>query len=443
MLAVLLEAAVRGGTLLAVVWVLLRALRLRDPAVEKDAWTLIVAAALLMPLLTWMAGAVAPPLRMLPLKLLPSPPLASAAAVTGMVPAEPGSRIELACAFIYVVGTAALLTRFLTGLWIGVRLRRHASKVLGLHLGSIDIRVSAAIRSPASFASTILLPPAYETWDSRTLATVLAHEQAHIRNLDGCRLWLTALYRAVFWFDPLAHWLHWRLRALSELTSDEAAVAAAGDRVIYAATLKQLASPSAYIPSTVAMADSPSLGRRLRRLLSERGFGPPLARRWRALLMSAVLVTIVLAALPQAGAMVPVKQRPATLEFLLVDEQNNPVLAHHDSEVPAGDKLYKERDGTPVLLKGDAVARGDEVTHVVVATTPQGPAVNVRLDARGAASMLKATRQNLGHRLATVYKGQVINDAVILGVFGRQFQVTGLTAAQAHDLAMQFGRATK
>lgn len=57
--------------------------------------------------------------------------------------------------------------------------------------------------------------------------------------------------------------------------------------------------------------------------------------------------------------------------------------------------------------------------------------------------MLSTTRENLGHRLAVVYNGQVINDSVIRGVFGGQFQVTGLTAAEAQSLAMQFDRATK
>jgi hypothetical protein len=44
---------------------------------------------------------------------------------------------------------------------------------------------------------------------------------------------------------------------------------------------------------------------------------------------------------------VPVEQRPATLEFHLVDEQSNPVQARQSGEVPPGDKLYMQRDGTP------------------------------------------------------------------------------------------------
>ena len=443
MLTALLEAAVRGGTVLAAVWVLLMALRVRDPALEKNTWTVVVAAALVMPLLSWIAGLVAPPLRIVPLRLFPASPVASTAALTGIASGASGSRLELVCAVIYVVVTALLLTRFLTGLWIGVRLRRRASIAPTLQLGHLDVRVSDAIRSPASFASTILLPLGYETWDTATLDTVLAHEKAHVCNLDCYRLWLAALYRAVFWFDPLAHWLHWRLRALSELTSDEAAATAAGDRAAYAATLKQMASAAQFIPSTVAMADSRSLSRRLRRLVSEQGSCPPLARPWRALLMSAVLVMVMLVAVPWAGAVVPAVQRPTTLEFHLVDEQNNPVQAQQGGEVPSGDRLYKTQDGTPILLKRDAVATSDEITRVAVKTTSQGPIVDVRLDERGAASMLSTTRENVGHQLAVVYNGKVISRAVIRSAFGRQFQITGLTAAEAHALAMEFAPATK
>lgn len=162
-----------------------------------------------------------------------------------------------------------------------------------------------------------------------------------------------------------------------------------------------------------------------------------------ALLMTLIPMMVVLAVAPPAGASVPLKQRAATLEFHLVDEQKNPVQAHHGGEVPPDDKIYKERDGTPILLKRDAVVTGDEIELIIVATTPHGPAVDVLLDARGTASMLRTTRQNLGHRLATVYNRQIINDAVIQGVFGRRFQIAGLTATEAHSLAMQFGRATK
>lgn len=69
------------------------------------------------------------------------------------------------------------------------------------------------------------------------------------------------------------------------------------------------------------------------------------------------------------------QERPPTLEFHMVDE------AQQSGKVPPGDKLYQQRDGTAILLKGDAVASGDEVAEAIAVTTADGPTVYIRLDA--------------------------------------------------------------
>jgi preprotein translocase subunit SecD len=92
-------------------------------------------------------------------------------------------------------------------------------------------------------------------------------------------------------------------------------------------------------------------------------------------------------------------------------------------------------------------------------TFDQGtPAVSVQLDARGGDAMLKNTQQNVGRRMGVLFiekkrlaegevcKGtrngdectqeDVISDATIRGVFGPQFQITGLSAPEAQDLAL-------
>jgi preprotein translocase subunit SecD len=146
----------------------------------------------------------------------------------------------------------------------------------------------------------------------------------------------------------------------------------------------------------------------------------------------------------------------ATLEFRLVDTQNNPVQAETTGHAPLGSKLYKRKDGSPILLKRDVVVTGDELTQATSATSPEGPAVSIKLDARGAESMQRTTRLNLNKPLAVVYieksrhqvdlNGQkveresttetVINVATIRGVFGPQFEVTGLTIGEARDLSL-------
>jgi preprotein translocase subunit SecD len=146
----------------------------------------------------------------------------------------------------------------------------------------------------------------------------------------------------------------------------------------------------------------------------------------------------------------------ATLEFRLVDTQDSPVQAEQSGHAPLGAKLYKRKDGSSILLKREVVVTGDELTQATSTTTNEGPAVSIKLDARGAESMQRTTRLNVGKPLAVVYIEKsrrlvdvdgkpveretntetVINVATIRGVFGPQFDVTGLMAAEARDLSL-------
>ena len=146
----------------------------------------------------------------------------------------------------------------------------------------------------------------------------------------------------------------------------------------------------------------------------------------------------------------------ATLEFRLVDTQDSPLQAEQTGHAPLGAKLYKRKDGSPILLKRDVVVTGDELTQATSTTSQEGPAVSIKLDARGAESMQRTTRLNVGKPLAVVYieksrrqvelNGQkveretttetVINVATIRGVFGPQFEVTGLSIGEARDLSL-------
>ena len=146
----------------------------------------------------------------------------------------------------------------------------------------------------------------------------------------------------------------------------------------------------------------------------------------------------------------------ATLEFRLVDTQNNVSEAVQRGRAPFGSKLYDTRDGLPTLLKRDIIVTGDQLVDATTAATEQGPGVSVRLDASGGEEMLRATRTNLGKPMAVVFIEQrreeievagekvqrtvkeekVINTATIQGVFSTNFQITGLGANEARDLAL-------
>ncbi len=148
----------------------------------------------------------------------------------------------------------------------------------------------------------------------------------------------------------------------------------------------------------------------------------------------------------------------ATVEFRLVDESNNPYEAAETKRVPIGSRLYKTREGAPVLLKRDLIASGDQLTDATSGFSEGRPAVHVTLDSRAGQQMLKATSENLGRRMAVVYiekkrlaegehcdgirsgnectEEEAISVATIQGVFSNRFQITGLLASEAQELAL-------
>jgi preprotein translocase subunit SecD len=141
----------------------------------------------------------------------------------------------------------------------------------------------------------------------------------------------------------------------------------------------------------------------------------------------------------------------ATLEWRLLDPR--PPLPN--GRAPIGAKLYKDRNGNPVMLRRDVIATGDQLTNAVSSTGQSGPQVDVTLNSAGGDSMLRTTRANVGKPMAVVFieqrrevvnvNGQevtrtikdetVISVATIQGVFGNRFQTTGLTAGEARELS--------
>ena len=148
----------------------------------------------------------------------------------------------------------------------------------------------------------------------------------------------------------------------------------------------------------------------------------------------------------------------ATLEFRLVDDQNDAAEAERLGRAPLGSRLYRTREGGPVLLKREVIASGEQLVDASSGFSEGQPAVYVKLDARGAAQMLDTTRENLGRPMAVVFiekkrvtdtepcagvragnectEEEVISVATIRGVFSSNFQITGLMAGEARELAL-------
>ena len=149
----------------------------------------------------------------------------------------------------------------------------------------------------------------------------------------------------------------------------------------------------------------------------------------------------------------------ATLEFRLADEENDWNQAAATGRAPLNSRLYKDRNGRPVLLQKRVMLTGDAIVDASSGIDQQngGPTVFVSLDGKGAKRFEDATKDNIGKRMGVVFienktetkrvgdemkkttytVEEVINVATIRDRLGRRFQITGLDSTrEARDLAL-------
>lgn len=141
----------------------------------------------------------------------------------------------------------------------------------------------------------------------------------------------------------------------------------------------------------------------------------------------------------------------ATLEFRLMDEQHDPLLAVRTGNIPSGSMLFF-MDDRPILLKKDVILNGDAITSASSAVDGQTgtPSVSISINSDAAKTFSDVTRENIGHHLSIVYvetkseevvigqetetilkrSERVISNAVINTQLGKDFQITGLNSPQ-------------
>ena len=145
----------------------------------------------------------------------------------------------------------------------------------------------------------------------------------------------------------------------------------------------------------------------------------------------------------------------ATLEYRALIE-GNAADAVASGRVPPEAKVYYRRDGRPELLSKRVIVTGDQMVAATSSVDQNGlPAVSVTLNNVGGDRMFDFTSANVGKPMAVVYteripqvtevngeevrsfrvKEEVISVANINGVFGKNFQTTGLEKTEADDLA--------
>lgn len=149
--------------------------------------------------------------------------------------------------------------------------------------------------------------------------------------------------------------------------------------------------------------------------------------------------------------------KTATLEFHIVDVEQDASLAAKEGVLPPDTRLYTWNN-QPYLLKNQIVLRGSSIVSATSGFGDDGrPNVQIRLNGSGEGLFTKITAENIGKPMATVYvevkskiktengkkiisyqpERHIISIATIQSALGSNFQITGLTGPnEARNLAL-------
>jgi preprotein translocase subunit SecD len=133
--------------------------------------------------------------------------------------------------------------------------------------------------------------------------------------------------------------------------------------------------------------------------------------------------------------------RTATLEVRLVDDEHQMGAG---SVAPFGTEVFKERDGTSVLVKKSVLLTGERINDAQPGFDSRNnePAVHINLDAVGARKFKEATRENVGKRMAIILfekgRGEIVTAPVIREeIGGGRVQISGqMSTSEAQNTAL-------
>ena len=192
----------------------------------------------------------------------------------------------------------------------------------------------------------------------------------------------------------------------------------------------------------------------LRKRVNELGVAEPVIQR-----QGANRIVVQLPGVQDTARAKDILGATATLEFRMVDDENS-IEDALDGRPPIGSKLYKTRDGQPILLKKQVMLTGEYIIDAASGfdQISGGPDVSITLDGRGARIFSRATADEVGKRMGVVFietKTQtivrpdgsrekltesieeVINAATIQEQLGKRFHITGLDSTEeARNLAL-------
>jgi len=133
--------------------------------------------------------------------------------------------------------------------------------------------------------------------------------------------------------------------------------------------------------------------------------------------------------------------RTATLEVRLVDDEHKFI---EGSAVPFGTEMFKDRDGSMLLVKKSVLLTGERINDAQPGFDNRSnePAVHINLDSAGTRKFKEATRENVGKRMAIILfekgKGEVVTAPVIREeIGGGRVQISGqMNTKEANDISL-------
>lgn len=380
-----LDLSIRASIAALAVAAVLRLLRVTAATVRHAAWTVVLAAMLLMPLLPSVVPALPMPAfasiatvepmeflaEPLPDAATPSTPAAAPLHVTTARTDEPMQSVvsdpiakstsirqwmPFALTVMYVAGMALFLGRLLYGWRLVSRMVRRSkcislpapSGVEGYESPEVAVPLTAGAIRPV-----IILPPAWKTWSDDTLAAIVAHEMAHVRRRDPLIALLARVNRAIFWFHPLAWWLERQLAITAEHACDEAAARVVTEPRRYAEILVEMADAvrrnrGRIAWQAVGVNGAGLLQGRIERVL--RGATPYVsrARAWTTLGVCAAAIVLVVACRQPSAQALPLREDPDLTKRLVdQDESTKKFEAARDMTQAQADELEKTLEANP------------------------------------------------------------------------------------------------
>lgn len=189
----------------------------------------------------------------------------------------------------------------------------------------------------------------------------------------------------------------------------------------------------------------------IRNRVNQLGVAEPLVQR-----QGAARIVVQLPGIQDTARAKEILNATATLEFRMLDQRNS-VQDAVSGRVPVGSQLILDKDGRPQLLEKEVMLTGNHIIDANSGVDEYGiPQVNISLDSKGGGLMSRATKDNIGNPMATVfieYKTtderdedgnlqfekleKVISVATIQARLGSNFRITGLDSPkEARDLAL-------